>query len=154
MRKLGQCGKYIRSLAIPLSKSKLYYDLQSVGESILLSGTHLGPATNFSILSLVIFRQLRVCWCGAPSLTRGRVCNLQCDDASSVSSYIATDGLSVSSFWCRAPNGDHEQILMSLFDNYFLSSRLRKRTYTVWAEKCTVVNVKAGITYTIDALNG
>jgi hypothetical protein len=29
----------------------------------------------------------------APSLTRGRVCNLQCNDASSISSYNATDGL-------------------------------------------------------------
>jgi hypothetical protein len=32
----------------------------------------------------------------APSLTRGRVCNLQCNDASSISSYIVTDGLSAS----------------------------------------------------------
>jgi hypothetical protein len=32
------------------SKSKLYeyYDRQSAGQSILVSGTHLGPATNFS----------------------------------------------------------------------------------------------------------
>jgi hypothetical protein len=30
------------------SKSKLYYDRQSVGQSVLVSGTHLGPATNFS----------------------------------------------------------------------------------------------------------
>jgi hypothetical protein len=42
--------------------------------------------------------------CRAPSLTRGRVCNLQCNDASSVSSYIATDGLSAISSWCRAPS--------------------------------------------------
>jgi hypothetical protein len=41
--------------------------------------------------------------CRAPSQTRGRICNLQCNDASSVSSYIATDGLSASSAWCRAP---------------------------------------------------
>jgi hypothetical protein len=31
-----------------LFKSKLYYDRQSVGQSILVSGTHLGPATYFS----------------------------------------------------------------------------------------------------------
>jgi hypothetical protein len=49
--------------------------------------------------------------CRAPSLTRGRVCNLQCNDTSSISSYIATDGLSASSSWCRAPNGAHNQIL-------------------------------------------
>jgi hypothetical protein len=29
-------------------RSKLYYDRQSVGQSVLVSGTHLGPATNFS----------------------------------------------------------------------------------------------------------
>jgi hypothetical protein len=34
------------------SKLKLYYDRQSVGQSVLLSGTHLGPATNFFPLSL------------------------------------------------------------------------------------------------------
>jgi hypothetical protein len=31
-----------------LPKSKTYYDRQSVGQSVLVSGTHLGPATNFS----------------------------------------------------------------------------------------------------------
>jgi hypothetical protein len=31
-----------------LKKLKLYYDRQSVGQSVLVSGTHLGPATNFS----------------------------------------------------------------------------------------------------------
>jgi hypothetical protein len=71
------------------------------------------------------FRQLRVCWCGAPSLTRGRVCNLKCNDVSSISNYIATDGLSASSSWCLAPSGAHDQILISLFDNYFLFSRCR-----------------------------
>jgi hypothetical protein len=30
------------------TKSKLYYDRQSVGQSVLVSGAHLGPATNFS----------------------------------------------------------------------------------------------------------
>jgi hypothetical protein len=56
--------------------------------------------------------------CRAPSLTRGRVCNLQCNNASSVSSYIATDGLSASSSWCRA----HNQIWISLFDSCFIFS--------------------------------
>jgi hypothetical protein len=59
--------------------------------------------------------------CREPSLTRGRVCNLQCT-ASSISSYIATDGLSAISSWCRAPNGAHNQILISLFDSYFVFS--------------------------------
>jgi hypothetical protein len=30
------------------SKSKSHYDLQSVGQSVLVSGANLGPATNFS----------------------------------------------------------------------------------------------------------
>jgi hypothetical protein len=29
-----------------------------------VSGTHLGPVAN--IISLIIFRQLRICWCGRP----------------------------------------------------------------------------------------
>jgi hypothetical protein len=29
-------------------KLKLIYDLQLVGQSVLVSGTHVGPATNFS----------------------------------------------------------------------------------------------------------
>jgi hypothetical protein len=40
----------------------------------------------------------------APSLTRGWGFNLQCNDTSSISSYIPTDGLSARSS-CRAPNG-------------------------------------------------
>jgi hypothetical protein len=83
------------------------------------------PRPNFAILFLIIFRKLRVCWCGAPSLTWGRICNLQCNATSSISSYIATDGLSTSSSWCRAPNWAHGQILISFFDNYFLSSQCR-----------------------------
>jgi hypothetical protein len=56
-------------------KLKLVYDRQSVGQSVLVSGTHLDPATNFFLLE-IFFRQLRVCYFVAPSLTRGRVCNL------------------------------------------------------------------------------
>jgi hypothetical protein len=48
----------------------------SVGQSVLVSGAHLGPATNFSFLLEISFRQMRVCYFVAPSLTRGRVCNL------------------------------------------------------------------------------
>jgi hypothetical protein len=44
---------YVRVLIVTLpsrakSNSKLYYDRQSVGQSVLVSGTHLGPANNFS----------------------------------------------------------------------------------------------------------
>jgi hypothetical protein len=71
--------------------------------------------------------------CRAPSLTRGRVCNLQCNGASSIPSYIATDGLSASSTWCRA----HDQILISLIGNYFLSSRSTTQETSAFA--CSLV---------------
>jgi hypothetical protein len=52
------------------SKSKLYYDRQSVCQSVLVSGTHLGPATNFSHSLFDYFLDsFEVCWCGVPSLT-------------------------------------------------------------------------------------
>jgi hypothetical protein len=57
-------------------KLKLNYEAQSVGQSVLVSDSHLGPATNFSFSLKFFFRQLRVCYFVAPSLTRGRVCNL------------------------------------------------------------------------------
>jgi hypothetical protein len=57
-------------------KSKLFYDQWSVGQSILVSGHHLGHATKFSIPSMkFVFKQLRFFWYEAPSLTR-EVCNL------------------------------------------------------------------------------
>jgi hypothetical protein len=69
-----------------------------------MSGTHLGPAANFShSLFDYFFRQFRVCCCGASSLTRSRVCTFSL---------------------CRAlpaailrseSHGNHEHILLSLF---------------------------------------
>jgi hypothetical protein len=49
-------------------KSKLYYDWQAVVQSVLVSGTHLGPTTNFSF-SLKF--SLDSCGFVVPSLTRG-----------------------------------------------------------------------------------
>jgi hypothetical protein len=40
------------------SKSKSHYVRQLVGQSVLVSGAHLGPATNFSISLRFSFRQL------------------------------------------------------------------------------------------------
>jgi hypothetical protein len=56
------------------SKSKLYYERQSFGQSVLVWGTHLEPATN-SPFFFFLYWQLRISCCGAPSLTRGRVSN-------------------------------------------------------------------------------
>jgi hypothetical protein len=53
-------------------KLKLNYGRQSVGQSVLVSGTR----DLFFFLLEIFFRQLRVCYFVAPSLTRGRVCNL------------------------------------------------------------------------------
>jgi hypothetical protein len=59
------------------SKSKLSYDQRSVGQSVLVSGHHQGPWPIFLSPWNVFFRQLRVSYFVAPSLMRGRVCNLQ-----------------------------------------------------------------------------
>jgi hypothetical protein len=50
--------------------------IKTDGQPVLVSGTRLRPATKF-LLFKIIFRQLRVCWCGEPSLTGGWVCSLQ-----------------------------------------------------------------------------
>jgi hypothetical protein len=57
-------------------KLKLNCDRQSVGQSVLVSGAHLGPGDQYIFLLEILYRQLRVCYFVAPSLTRGRVCNL------------------------------------------------------------------------------
>jgi hypothetical protein len=57
-------------------KLKLIYDRQSVAQSVRVPGTQLGPVTNFFSLLEIFFRQLRVCYFVALSLTRGRICNL------------------------------------------------------------------------------
>jgi hypothetical protein len=49
-------------------KSKLIYDRRSVGQSVLVSGSH--DQIFFSVW------RLWVSWCVAPSLTRGWVCNV------------------------------------------------------------------------------
>jgi hypothetical protein len=60
--------------------------------------------TIFPLSSLIIFRQLRVCWCGAASLTRSRVCSFQ----------ILLD-IANAAFLRSESHGTHEHILLSLF---------------------------------------
>jgi hypothetical protein len=57
-------------------KLKLIYDRQSVDQSVLVSGAHQGPATNFSFSMKFPSHSCRFVIFVAPSLTRGRVCNL------------------------------------------------------------------------------
>jgi hypothetical protein len=58
------------------SKSKSHFDLQSVGHSVLASGAHLGPATNFSFSLKFYLDSCELFYFVAPSMTRERVCNL------------------------------------------------------------------------------
>jgi hypothetical protein len=74
------------------SKSKLYYDRRSVGQSFLVSGTHL------------IFRPLWICWWRAPFLTRSRVCSLR---------FML--GVTSAAFLRSESHGTHEHILLSPF---------------------------------------
>jgi hypothetical protein len=77
IRKLGTLG-LLRWYSQKDNNTDVEVNLQpTVGQSILVSGTHLGPATKF--LLEIFFRQLRVCYFVAPSLTGGRVCNLLCN---------------------------------------------------------------------------
>jgi hypothetical protein len=55
---------------------KLNFDRQSVGQSVLVAGAHLGPATNSSFCLKFSLDSWRVCCFLAPPLTRERVCNL------------------------------------------------------------------------------
>jgi hypothetical protein len=73
---------------------KLIYDRQSVGQSVLVSGAHLGTSDQFFFLLEISFKQLRVCYFVAFSLTRGRVCNLL---------YNCFWALPEQSFFCRSP---------------------------------------------------
>jgi hypothetical protein len=75
---LGVKGLCLGPLHYIKSKSKLSYDRRSVGQSILVSGHQLGPATDLSFSSMeIIIRYLPFFYYGAPSLTRGWVCNLR-----------------------------------------------------------------------------
>jgi hypothetical protein len=58
------------------SQSYIMTNRQSVGQSVLVSSTHLELMTNFFFLLEIFFRQLQVCYFVAPPLTRGQVCNL------------------------------------------------------------------------------
>jgi hypothetical protein len=85
-------------------KSNLYYDRRPVGQSVLVSGTHLAPTNNFSPYLFKYFRQLLVCWCGEPSLTRSLVCRFH---------FLL--GIANATFLSSKSHGTHEHILLSLF---------------------------------------
>jgi hypothetical protein len=61
------------------------------------------PRPIFPLLSLIICWQLRICWCGAPSLTRSWVCSFQL-----LLDIVSTD------FFRSESHGTHEDIVLSL----------------------------------------
>jgi hypothetical protein len=82
------------------------------------------------------------CW--APSLTRGRVCNLQCNDASSISNYIATDGLSAGSSLCRAPKPDFKFLVWQLLRLLSVGLPHSHPPWTGWSSPKSKVKITIG----------
>jgi hypothetical protein len=62
------------------------------------------PKPNFLLLPLIIFRQLRICWCEAPCLTRSRVC-----------SFRFLLGIDSATFLRSESHGTHNHILLAPF---------------------------------------
>jgi hypothetical protein len=58
--------------AFQLSNRVSCYDRRSIGQSLRIER----PSGDYNQIFITV-RQLQVCWCGALSLTRGRVCRLQ-----------------------------------------------------------------------------
>jgi hypothetical protein len=100
------CVAY-RILNVSSSQSYIITDGQSASVSWCQAPIS-DPRPIILLLSLIIFRQLRVHWCVAPSLTRGRVCGFQ-----------LSLGIASAVFLGLSPTG-----LMSII---FLSFRERKR---------------------------
>jgi hypothetical protein len=76
----------------------------TVGRSVCLGVRHpSGTLTNFSPF-LIIFRQFRFCWCGAPYLKWSWICNFQ-----------LLLGIVSAAFLRSVPHRTREHILLSLF---------------------------------------
>jgi hypothetical protein len=90
----------------PAYKSKLYYDRQPVGQSVLVSGTHLGPATNFfhSLFDYFLDR-FGFVDVGAPSLTRSRICAFQFLSGITSAAFLRSEshGIHESAYTCISP---------------------------------------------------
>jgi hypothetical protein len=92
------------SLIKSQSQSYITTDSQSVSPSSCQAPIW-DPQPIFPILFLIIFfRQFRVCWCGAPSLTRSRVCSFQ-----------FLPGITSAAFLRSESRRTHEHSLLSLF---------------------------------------
>jgi hypothetical protein len=99
--------KAVSSQTAELPSKVSYIYITTDGQSASLSWCHApvwDPRTNF-LISLIIFRQLRVCWCWAPSLTRSRVRSFQ-----------LLLGIANTVFLGSESHGTHEHILFSIFE--------------------------------------
>jgi hypothetical protein len=94
-------------LRLQVPKIRLHHDRRSIGQPVLVSGTHLGPATNFLFSLLIISRQLLVRLCGVPSLTGGQLCSFQ-----------LLLGLASAVFLGSESRGTHDNIILSQFFKY------------------------------------
>jgi hypothetical protein len=108
-RLLLSLGTSQQLLLLELCPVTNFMELKSIttnGQSASLSWFQVpiwDPRPIFLHLSLITFIQFRACWCGAPTLTRSRVCSFQ-----------ILLGISSADFLRSGSNGTHERILLSL----------------------------------------
>jgi hypothetical protein len=97
----------------------------TVSRSVYLGVKH--PSRAYDQIYIIV-KQLRVCWCGALSLTREWFCRLLLllVLASAVilqsQSHIATDGQSISKSWYRTPSGAYDQKFITFWQLRFCFS--------------------------------
>jgi hypothetical protein len=105
--------------------SELIYDQQSVGQSVLVSGAHLGPVTNFSFAMKFLFGHLRFCKFVAPSLTRGRVCKLlyNCFWALPEQSLLGSPAELTAFFYCLIRDSTNLEVQVPVFRSHVSAVR-------------------------------
>jgi hypothetical protein len=140
---------FIKVLAATYTYSLSLILQPTVSRPVCLGMKH--PSGAYDQIFITVWH-LRVCWCGALCLTRGRFCRLQVllTLASAVilgsefrgtrdnillsqirylyqsQSYIATDGQSISKSWCRAPSGAHDSYSLTVSVLFFGSPSLTR----------------------------
>jgi hypothetical protein len=102
------------------SRSHVTTDGQSVSQYVKVSSPLRDLCLDITFCQKFVFWKLLSCLCGAPSLTRGRVCHLSFSVRSNLQvlfwrwkwSHVTTEGQSVSMSWRRAHFGTCDQILI------------------------------------------
>jgi hypothetical protein len=115
------------------SKSKLYYDRQSVGQSVLVSGTHLEPATNFSFS--LKFSVIGLLFCSAHS-----------DERTGLKFTVATDPRQSSPAWVRVPRDSRPYFIVPFIETPNLKGQVpvfispRNKVAQIWKSTCDNAN--------------